>query len=273
MSRAARSSIVALVLLAGCAGPQGNPADPLEPMNRVIYRFNDAADRAVVKPVAQGYKAVVPQPARTAVGNFFDNLRDVVSLVNHTLQAKPDRAVNDLMRVALNSTFGLFGLIDIADPAGLKNYKTGFGDTLAVWGWKNSSYLVLPIFGPSTVRDGIGTAVNTMTPPPRTLYANDDQIYLATGLNLTDRRAALLGLETAVQEAALDPYIYTRDAYLQYRARQLGQPTVDTQDVNIDELVSDDGTQGGGKQPASAPAGVAKPASAQPPGKDASGAQ
>lgn len=248
MKPAVHLTCVTLALaLAGCASTPRHPQDPLEPMNRAIYGFNDKLDRAVLKPVAETYRDVTPSPLRTAVGNFFDNLRDVVSLANNALQGRPEPALNDLMRVSLNSTFGMFGLLNIADPAGLKNYKTGFGDTLATWGWKNSTYLVLPFFGPSSVRDGIGRGVDMATLPPQLIYARDAQEVGAFALDFVDRRTRLLGVEAAVDEAALDPYTYTRDAYLQLREHQLrknGSTPPSTKpngdDINIDDLVGDD---------------------------------
>lgn len=245
MKHAARLRCAALaLLLAGCASNPSHPQDPLEPMNRAIYGFNTHVDRAVFKPVAETYRDVVPSPLQTAVGNFFDNLRDVISLANNTLQGRPEPALNDLMRVGLNSTLGFFGLLDIADPAGLKNYKTGFGDTLARWGWKDSTYLVLPFFGPSTIRDGIGRVADTATVPAHVVYANETQATAGFALDFVDRRVRLLGIETTVEEAALDPYSYTRDAYIQLREHQLGLQHAAApnsgDDIKIDELVNDD---------------------------------
>jgi phospholipid-binding lipoprotein MlaA len=267
MKHAARLRCLALaLLLAGCASTPSHPQDPLEPMNRAIYGFNTHVDRAVFKPVAETYRDVVPSPLRAAVGNFFDNLRDVISLANNTLQVRPEPALNDLMRVGLNSTLGFFGLLDIADPAGLKSYKTGFGDTLARWGWKDSTYLVLPFFGPSSIRDGIGRVADTATVPPHLVYVNETQATAGFALDFVDRRVRLLGIETTVEEAALDPYAYTRDAYIQLREHQLGQPhSVDPNsgdDVKIDELVNDDSAKPAGGD-ASAPA-AAKPEASAP---------
>ncbi|WP_054286966.1 MlaA family lipoprotein [Gulbenkiania mobilis] len=241
MKLASTVLLAAVLATTGCASAPTSPQDPLEPMNRAVYRFNDVADRAVMKPLAQGYRTVTPQPARTAVSNFFGNLRDVQSALNHVLQAEPERALNDVMRVAINSTFGLFGLIDIATPAGLKSYKAGFGDTLARWGWKSSSYLVLPLLGPSTVRDGLGTAVNIVADPTGEAWPTHTSRSVGIGVNAVSVRERLLGVEKTVEEAALDPYSYTRDAYLALRAQQVGTPQLNdgspTDDLDIDELV------------------------------------
>ena len=228
--------------LAGCANPH-EPLDPLEPVNRAVYRFNDTADRAVVKPVAEGYRAVTPRPLRIAVGNFFDNIRDAYSAVNNALRADAQKTTNDVMRVAINSTFGLLGLIDIATPAGLANNKTTLGDTFASWGWKNSSYLVLPLLGPSTVRDGLGTAATyTASPEPGVVFQTHTQLAAAAVLDGVNTRTRLLGVEQTVDEAALDPYSYIRDAYLQLRAKQVGadlpQAPSDDENVDIDQLMA-----------------------------------
>lgn len=229
--------------LAGCASDPHAPLDPLEPMNRAVYRFNDTADRVVVKPVAEGYRTVTPRPLRIAVGNFFDNIRDAYSAINNTLRADPQKASNDVMRVAINSTFGLFGLIDIATPAGLANNKTTLGDTFASWGWKNSRYLVLPLLGPSTIRDGLGTAATlAANPEPGVVYQTHTQLTAASVLNAVNTRARLLGLEQTVDEAAIDPYSYVRDAYLQLRAKQVGaalpKPPSDDEELDIDQLMA-----------------------------------
>lgn len=232
------SAIATMLLLAGCAST--NPQDPYEPYNRAMYTFNDKLDRAVVKPVAEGYRKVTPSPVRSAVGNFFDNLRDVYSFASNTLRAEPEKSLNDLMRVVMNTTFGLGGLIDIATPAGLKNNKNSLGDTFASWGWKDSHYLVLPFLGPSTVRDGTATGVSLAGPGPEQLiYSNTREAVALWSLYGVSTRERLLGLEEVVDEVALDPYIFTRDAFMQMRAKQLGiePPKQDDDDVNIDELV------------------------------------
>jgi len=229
------------LVIAGCASNPGNPQDPLEPMNRAVYSFNDKVDRAVAKPVAQAYRTVTPTPLRIAVGNFFNNILDVYSIANNVLRADPQKALNDVMRVAINSTLGVFGLVDFATPAGLANNKTTLGDTMATWGWKSSSYLVIPFLGPSTIRDGIGTGVTLYLSPDRDLYATPAQANVAWGLHLVSKREQLLGLEDSVQEAALDPYSYTRDAYLQIRAKDVGAPSPSAaDDMDIDQLMAPD---------------------------------
>jgi phospholipid-binding lipoprotein MlaA len=229
------------VLMVGCASAPSNPIDPLEPMNRSIYAFNDKLDRTVAKPVAKAYRAVTPPPFRTAVNNFFDNILDAYSAANNVLSAQPEKALNDIMRVAINSTLGIFGLVDFATPAGLKSNKNTMGDTLAHWGWKNSNYLVLPFLGPSTFRDGTGTFITLYTSPDRrVIYKTPSNANIAWGMQLLGRRERLLGLEDAVDEAALDPYSYTRDAFMQYRNKQVGGslPLTQQDDLDIDQLVA-----------------------------------
>ncbi|WP_233170554.1 VacJ family lipoprotein [Aquitalea sp. ASV15] len=250
------SLLAGSLLLAGCASTHpATPQDPYESFNRSMYAFNDAADRWVMKPAAQGYHAITPGPFRTAVGNFFDNFKDVYSAANNLLQAEPEKALNDIMRVALNSTFGLFGLIDIATPAGLKNNKTSLGDTFAHWGWKSSNYLVLPFFGPSTVRDGLGLGVALgINGPERLVYHNTNEAIAFYGVYGVNTRARYLDLDESLYAAALDPYSYIRDGYLQMRARQLGLPNpTQNDDMNIDDLVSSPAN-------ASAPEAAAAPA-------------
>ncbi|BEV72826.1 MULTISPECIES: VacJ family lipoprotein [unclassified Paludibacterium] len=244
------ATLCATLLAAGCASHPANPQDPYEPLNRSIYSFNDKLDRAVAKPVAQAYRKVTPQPVRTGVGNFFDNVMDAYSFVNDVLSAQPVKAMNDLMRVAVNTTLGVFGLVDFATPMGLQSNKTTLGDTLARWGWKDSNYLVLPLLGPSTVRDGIGTMTTVyVSPDRRILYKEPATANVAWGLQLVDKRQRLLEAGEAIDEAALDPYSYTRDAYLQYRAAQINGNRVDASapaagkpndDIDIDQLVAPD---------------------------------
>lgn len=228
------------LLLAACAGNGGNPRDPLEPMNRAIYKFNDKADTYVMKPVATGYQKVTPQPVRNSVRNFFNNLNDVSSVVNYSLQAKPLPAFYSFSRVLLNSTAGVAGLFDVTGEKQRRYPAVGFSDTFAYWGWKNSSYLVLPLFGPSTVRDGTG-ALTGMVFRNAVLYGNphNDRVLLAGSIEAVSAREELLGVEDTIKGAALDPYTYTRDGWLQMRAKSTGDDPVHSKedDINLDELM------------------------------------
>jgi phospholipid-binding lipoprotein MlaA len=220
--RTAGSACFGLLLLtAGCANtpPYEEPSDPLEPVNRVIYRFNDVVDRAVFKPVAKGYQKITPTPVQTGVGNFFSNLWDPVVIVNDVLQGKLTQGASDTARVVFNSTFGVLGLIDVATPMGHPKHDEDFGQTFAVWGAGEGWYLVLPILGPSTVRDAVGLVPEYALDPVTRLTRHDEirarnSLYV---LRITDKRARLLGASKIRDTAALDEYLFTRAAYRQYR--------------------------------------------------------
>ncbi|WP_407935904.1 VacJ family lipoprotein [Cupriavidus necator] len=218
---AVRLAIVTTALLAGCAtGPQANPDDPLEPMNRAVYTVNDKLDQYVAVPVAKGYKAVTPEPVRTAVTNFFSNLADVGNFANNLLQGKGVAAAESFMRVAVNSVLGIGGLIDIATPAGLPKHSQDFGLTLGTWGVPSGPYLVLPFFGPSSFRDGVGLYVNFWFDP--VTYTEPAVRNSLFGLNVVDTRTNLLAATDLLKLAALDKYAFVRDGYLQRRRSLLG---------------------------------------------------
>lgn len=204
--------------LGGCAtGPTANPKDPLEPFNRGVFQFNETLDSAVVKPVAIAYTEVTPRPIRTGVSNFFANIGDGWSFVNNLLQAKPVAAMDSFFRFNVNTLWGLFGLIDIASEMGIERHPEDFGQTLGYWGVSSGPYLVLPLFGPSTVRDTVARfGVDRPADPVRNLDHVPTRNSL-TALDLVDRRAALLRAGSLLDEAALDKYSFTRDVYLQKR--------------------------------------------------------
>lgn len=226
-----------LPLLTACAS--SNSRDPLEPMNRAVYQFNDKADAYVMKPVAEGYRAITPQPVRTGVRNFFNNLDDMSSTVNYALQAKPLPSFYSFSRVVLNSTAGILGVFDLTGEKQRRFAKTDFGETLARWGWKNSAYLVLPLYGPSTVRDGIGEVADTAF-RNEIIYSNphSDRRSLSGVTSAISTRESLLGVEDTIKDAALDPYAYTRDGWLQIRAKTTGDDTghSNPEDDNIDNI-------------------------------------
>ena len=201
-----------IIVLAGCASPQvKNPADPLESLNRGVYQFNDTVDKAIAKPVAQGYNAVMPLPGKIMVSNFFSNLDDVIITANDLLQFKFVQAASDGARFLFNSTFGIFGLFDVAHR--LEKHNEDFGQTLGYWGIGSGPYLVLPILGPSSVRDGVGLYADSR--PSRLRHVDHirtrNQLYLTKAVN---RRAQLLDQEKVLDTAALDRYEFIRDAYL-----------------------------------------------------------
>jgi len=223
--------LVCLLLLifsmGGCA-TGSDPRDPLEPLNRAVYQFNDGVDRAVLKPVAQAYQAVIPQFIRSSVSNFFSNINDVIVGLNNLLQGKFTAAYADLGRVAINTTLGLGGLFDVASEAGIERHNEDFGQTLGYWGVGDGPFVMLPLLGPSTGRDAIGTFVDhkadvvTYVSPSH----NRNQLW---GTRIVNRRAELLDASTVLQTAALDPYEFLRDAYLQRRRSLIydGSPPAD----------------------------------------------
>jgi phospholipid-binding lipoprotein MlaA len=216
--------VAAGVLVTGCAtGPTRE--DPFEPMNRVSYRVHKAIDTTVVKPIAQAYVDVTPKPIRQAVSNFFGNIDDMFSFVNDVLQGKPDKAGHDLGRVITNTGFGVLGLIDIASDAGVPKGGEDFGQTFAVWGIDQGPYLFIPLFGPTTARDGTGWLIRAYATPIAHIDDAGARDFLL-GLNLLDLRASALQTESLVNEAALDPYTFIRRAYLQRRRYLVydGQP-------------------------------------------------
>lgn len=204
----------------GCAtGPNRNPADPLEPLNRVTFRINDSLDRHIMKPVARGYNRVVPSPIRTAIDNFFSNVGDFVSMLNNIVQLRFEDSVNMLTRVAFNSTFGFAGLLDIATPAGLVKHDQDFGLTLGHYGIPSGPYLVLPLFGPSTFRDTAGLTVDQFATPTNYLdVAWRNSLWIT---QIVSTRARYLSATNLLEEAALDKYLFVRDAYLGSRRYQL----------------------------------------------------
>ena len=203
------------LLLGGCAS-NGERYDPLEPLNRGIYQFNDAVDKAVLKPVATGYQEVVPTPVRTGVGNFFSNLDDVIVVANDLLQFKLAQAASDTGRVVFNTTFGVLGVFDVATGWDLPKHDEDLGQTLGYWGLGNGPYLVLPLLGPSTLRDSVGLAGDSHVDP---LWNVNDVPTRNSGeaVKAVDTRARLLSAEKVVEEAAIDKYVFIRDAYLQKR--------------------------------------------------------
>jgi phospholipid-binding lipoprotein MlaA len=215
------AALVVAVLSTGCAsGPNANPKDPLEPMNRSISRFNDSLDENVLKPVATSYQDVTPDLVQKGVRNVFNNLSDIWSTVNNGLQLKGRDTAESLMRSVVNTVFGIYGIFDVATPIGLERHSEDFGQTLGVWGVPNGPYVVLPLFGPSTLRDTAGMPVDTSADFVRNLDHIPTRNSAMT-LRIVDKRANLLGTSNLLSEAAIDKYSFTRDAYLQYRRNQV----------------------------------------------------
>lgn len=227
--------------------------DPYEGYNRVMFNINDHLDRYIMTPVARGYRKVTPSPVRTGVNNFFNNLRDVVSFGSNLLRLDIEKASTDFVRVGINTTFGLGGLLDIADAGRIPNNKNTLGDTFASWGWKNSNYFVYPLLGPSTVRDSIGSTITDVFPIENAIFKEDAVRWSLTGLNGVASREALLDVTDSLNDAALDRYTYMRDVYMKLRNNQVGGslfPADDDDDDDIDNLVAP-GSDNAVTQPAS----------------------
>jgi phospholipid-binding lipoprotein MlaA len=211
----------ASLLVTGCAtGPGANPKDPLEPMNRSIARFNDSLDENVLKPVATGYRDATPDLVQKGVRNVFNNLSDMWSTVNSGLQLKGRDTAESFMRVVVNTVFGVYGIFDVATEIKLQRHTEDFGQTLGYWGVPSGPYLVLPLLGPSTLRDTAGLPVDTSADVVRNL----DHIPTrnsALSLRIVEKRADLLKTTGMLEQAALDKYSFTRDSYLQYRRAQI----------------------------------------------------
>ena len=221
-------------LLAGCAtGPDAHPRDPLEPWNRGVFRFNDAIDRAFLKPAATVYTKATPQFAQKGVRNFFGNLGDAWSFVNSMLQFQGQEAVNSFFRFATNTVFGLGGVLDVATEARIPQSKQDFGLTLGRWGVSSGPYLVLPILGPSSVRDAVALPVDMKGNPLGAI--NDAQVRnTLSGLGVISHRAQLLPVTDLMDQTVLDSYDFMRDAYLQQRDARTGK-TEQTGEATMDE--------------------------------------
>jgi phospholipid-binding lipoprotein MlaA len=211
--------LVLAVAISGCATGR-NPQDPFESYNRAMFSFNDGLDRVALKPAATAYKNVLPQFVQTGVGNFFGNLGDVWTAVNNLLQGKVEDGLNDFMRVAVNSTLGLGGLLDIGSEAGLQKHREDFGQTLGRWGMAPGPYVVLPLFGSSTVRDTAATPLDIVGDP--WTYKDPTNVRnMGTAVRLVDLRASVLDASSLIEDAALDRYEFIRDAYLQRRQSRI----------------------------------------------------
>ena len=215
------ASLLLAAALAACATTGANePQDPWEGLNRKTYAFYDAVDQAVLKPVAQGYQKVVPAYARERISNFYGNLEDIGTSLNNFLQGKPVEAINDFGRVIVNTTFGILGFWDVATPLGVEKHYEDFGQTLGWWGLPSGPYLVLPLLGPSTARDGPAKVVDPMWYYPKVIES-DPAYWSFWVLDKVRTREELLKSERLMEEAALDKYTFIRDAWLQRRRNQV----------------------------------------------------
>lgn len=228
--------VAALLIMTGCATTNQTAGDPLEGYNRAMYKFNDAVDTAVLKPVAKGYDFVVPDPISQGVSNFFSNLNDITVIINDLLQGKFHQAYKDTHRFVVNTTVGVGGIFDVASLSGLNKNNEDFGQTLGVWGADPGAYIVLPFFGPRNVRDTFGLIGDMFTDP--VMYVEgDDARWALIGTRVVDTRAQLLKAEKVLDEAALDEYSYVRDAYMQRRQNLVydGNPPLEDDEFDIFE--------------------------------------
>lgn len=213
---------LAVLVVTGCAQrpPHEEASDPLEPINRAIYKFNDKVDVYALEPLARGYQKVTPQPVQTGVHNFFGNLEEPIIVVNDVLQGKFRQSLSDTARFILNTTFGIVGVMDVATPMGHPKHREDFGQTLGTWGMGEGWYLVLPFLGPSSGRDAFGRLVDNQLD----LVTQHEEVRernAAIALRAVDDRAQLLTATRVRDTAALDPYLYTREAYRQHRWNRL----------------------------------------------------
>lgn len=233
-----------LVAVSGCATLDGptDAHDPWERFNRGMYTFNDKVDRAVLKPVAKGYRAITPNAVEKGISNFFGNLGEIRVIANDILQLKLVRALSDTSRFVVNSTIGIAGLFDVATHMGLDKHDEDFGQTLGRWGAGTGPYLVLPFFGPSSVRDGIGLVGDYQIDPIGEVDDRDKRNALYA-VSIIDNRAQLLEAGEILDEAAFDPYIFLREAYFQRRRNQVydgAPPVLETEDNEEIDIFSDD---------------------------------
>ncbi|MGB5833176.1 MAG: VacJ family lipoprotein [Thiohalocapsa sp.] len=223
--------LAVFAFVAGCSSvpkEYRDPRDPWQGYNRAMFKFNTDFDNAFIKPTAKGYQYITPEPVDRGVTNFFNNIADLTSVVNNALQFKLSRAGSDVGRVVVNTTVGIVGFFDVASNMGLPSYKEDFGQTLGYWGFGAGPYFVMPIIGPSSLRDTVGFAGDIVIDPFFSI--SKDEIYWGfVVLRVIDRRADLLVAGDILDSAAIDPYAFVRDAYLQRRRSQVydGNPPME----------------------------------------------
>lgn len=237
----AKFSLAALcaLTLSSCATQSGRIADnsmpdPLEGYNRAMFGFNDAVDRNVMEPVARGYRYVTPRPVRKGVSNFLKNLKSPVNIANQLLQGDLDGAGNDFVRFAVNTTIGLGGLIDVAGDYGYKYEQEDFGQTLGKWGVGHGAYFVIPLLGPSSLRDATGMLVDSFADPLNIYLYNTDReewVYARWGVSFLSAREELLEAVSDLRKHSLDYYASARSAYAQRRAALLNDQKPDSSDA------------------------------------------
>jgi phospholipid-binding lipoprotein MlaA len=265
LNRAVAGALLASMLVGCATTDMGTPGDPLERMNRATHRFNDRVDRAVLKPVATGYRDHVPQLIRTGVNNFLDNLAFTTTIVNDLLQLKVKDTLVDLGRFTVNTTLGIGGLLDPASHFGIPRNDEDFGQTLGRWGVPSGPYVVLPFFGPSTVRDAPSLYVDVQTDLRIGDWLTTEQEWALVGLSFVNRRAELLAFDASV-DSAYDRYAFIRNAWIQRREYQVRDGDV-PDDIPLDEF-EDPAPEEDAAPPsedAAPPAGEAAPPEGEPP--------
>ena len=227
---------ITLLISVNISCATGNdPIDPYESYNRKIFFFNAVVDKTMIRPVAVVYKDYTPDPVQLVINNFYNNLRDFVSLGNDILQLKGMSTMQTTMRISINTVFGIVGLIDVSSSLGLQRDLNSFGNTFKAYGWKNSSYIVIPLFGSSTIRDGIGMIPDIYFNP--TWYLFSDWIsYTTFALQLINTRSNFIGIDTQIEQMSLDPYVTIRGLYLQSRGYVPETPDYAT---SIDDLIGE----------------------------------
>jgi phospholipid-binding lipoprotein MlaA len=217
----------ATCLFVGCAsipaGVEPSPRDPWEPFNRSVFEFNEGLDAYLLKPVVAAYRFILPEIVREGIYNFFSNYSDIYTALQNLLQGKPDYAFNDIMRVAVNTLFGFGGLLDVATPGGLEKHKEDWGQTFGVWGLPSGPYVVLPFFGPSSVRDTFGTAADLESDYLFKYIPDVGLRNSITGLRVVNARNTYYEAGDLLDGAAIDKYSFMRDAYLQRREYQINE--------------------------------------------------
>ncbi|MCZ8131564.1 MAG: VacJ family lipoprotein [Steroidobacteraceae bacterium] len=276
--RSARAALLACTLFVIAAGPavaaeQPRNRDPLERLNRATYAFNDALDRMIAKPLARAYREVVPEPARNAVSNFVTNLEYPGTIVNNALQGKFSAAGTDTLRFLVNSTIGIGGLADPATRFGIPSHDEDFGQTFGYWGLPSGPYLVLPVFGPSTLRDAPGRFADRYTNVRRHIGDGSTEEYVLLGVDVLDTRTELLSVERLL-EGAFDPYARVRDAYLARREFLVTDGEAPADDYEFEEELPEEIPVDAPTEtsiPESAPASATEPESAPPSGSGSQG--
>ena len=224
-----RGTVVLCLLLSACATPmaeRSDPRDPYENLNRKVFVVNQVFDQVLLKPVARGYSNYAPNFIQDTVGNFFGNLADVWTAVNNFLQGKPREGIQDTGRVAVNTVFGVAGLADVATKLGFPKHQEDFGQTLGVWGVKPGPFVMLPLFGPSTMRDAVAKPLDLYA-DPLNLSTRADVEYSLRAMRLVDDRARLLPTTDMIEKVALDPYQFVRDAHFQRREAKVNDANTD----------------------------------------------